>query len=156
MTWPSVEFGQLYAVPSRNGLNRPRGVRGTGYKMVNMGELFAYDRISDQPMERVAMSEREQFVYSVQVGDLLFARQSLVADGTGKCSIIHSVQEVTTFESHIIRVRLRQEVAIPAFYYYYFRSPQGRGNIQTLVMQVAAAGIRGSELSTLQVPLPPL
>jgi type I restriction enzyme S subunit len=124
--------------------------------MVNMGELFAYPRIMDQPMELVPMDEREQEVFALEVGDLLFARQSLVAEGAGKCSIVMAVPELTTWESHIIRVRLDQTKADPLFYYYYFSSYIGHGNIQSLVMQVAAAGIRGSDLQLLQVPLPPL
>ena len=154
--WNTVPLGELYAVPSRNGLSRPKRVRGTGYKMVNMGELFAYSRISNQPMELVPMDEREQEVFALESGDLLFARQSLVAEGAGKCSIVMAVPELTTWESHLIRVRLDQSKADPLFYYYYFSSYIGHGNIQSLVMQVAAAGIRGSDLQLLEVPLPPL
>ena len=154
--WATVPFEQLYAEPSRNGLNRPSRVRGSGFKMINMGELFAHDRIQNQPMELVPMNEVEQAKYNVLRGDLLFARQSLVASGTGKCSIVLSVRELTTFESHLIRVRLDQTKADPLFYYYYFSSPQGKGNVQSLVMQVAAAGIRGTELARLEVPGPDL
>jgi type I restriction enzyme S subunit len=41
MNWPMMPFEDLYACPSRNGLTRPSRVRGTGFKMINMGELFA-------------------------------------------------------------------------------------------------------------------
>jgi type I restriction enzyme S subunit len=154
--WPTVPFGQLYTGPSRNGLNRPKRMRGEGYKMVNMGELFAHDFIADQPMDRVPMSSGEVARFALRRGDLLFARQSLVLEGTGKCSIILAEpQDTTTFESHLIRVRLDQSIADPLFYYYLLRSPQGRGAMQSIVMQVAAAGIRASELATLPLPAPP-
>ena len=58
MKWEKVEFGELYLLPSKNGLNRPSRVRGSGYKMINMGELFAFDRIKDIPMELVPMNDR--------------------------------------------------------------------------------------------------
>jgi len=154
--WQTVPFEQLYAEPSKNGLTRPRRVRGTGYKMVNMGEIFAYDRIRNPVMDLVPMNESETTKYSLKPGDLLFARQSLVAAGAGKCSIVLETPEITTFESHLIRIRLDSKNAVPLFYYYYFSSPTGRGNVQSLVMQVAAAGIRGSELAKLPVPHPPL
>ncbi len=156
MTWDVVPFESLYAVPSRSGLTKPKRVRGEGVKMVNMGELFANDRISDPPMERVPLTDRERERALLQTGDLLFARQSLVAEGAGKCSIVLAVPEPTTFESHLFRVRLAADRASPSFYYYYYASPQGKGNIQSLVIQVAAAGIRGSELARLPVPCPPL
>jgi type I restriction enzyme, S subunit len=58
MSFKFVPFGSLYAEPVRNGLTRPTSVRGDGYRMVNMGELFAYDRIGEQEMERVQLNER--------------------------------------------------------------------------------------------------
>ncbi len=153
--WKKIQFEYIYKEPSRNGLTRPRKVRGKGYKMVNMGELFRHDRINNPPMELVPMNKKEIENYSLKKGDLLFARQSLVASGAGKCSIIKSVPEITTFESHLIRVRLNTSIANPFFYYYYFNSPPGFGKIQSIVNQVAAAGIRGSELAKLIIDLPP-
>ena len=149
-------FGELLAVPLRNGLNRPTKVRGSGAKMVNMGELFAYSRIGDVEMERVPVSDREAEHYLLQPGDLLFARQSLVFSGAGKCSLFVGAPEPVTFEGHIIRARLDPDLADAAFYYYLFNSSLGRQLIETIVEQVAVAGIRGSDLKELEVLYPPL
>ena len=149
-----VRFGELYQIPSSNGLSRPSAVRGIGFKMINMGELFANNIISDIPMERVQMSESEQKKFFVEQGDLLFARQSLVAEGAGKCSIIKLFNEPTTFESHLIRVRLTQKIANPWYYYYLFQLKSNP--IKAIINQCAQAGIRGSELARVKVPNPPL
>ncbi len=154
MIWPEMQFEKLYTIPSKNGLNRPARVRGTGYKMINMGELFSYDRIGDVDMELVPMNERELSSMLVEPGDLLFARQSLVLAGAGKCSIVASAEEPTTYESHIIRVRLNREVADPAFYHYYFKSSISR--MRSIVTQGVQAGIRGNDLRRLEVHVPPL
>ena len=154
--WNIKRFGDMYSIPSRNGLMRPSAVRGKGYKMINMGELFAYPRINNPPMELVELDEEEKKNFNIITGDLLFARQSLVAEGAGKCSIVIGFEEPTTFESHLIRVRLNKSDAVSLFYYYYFRSQTGFGSIQTLVNQVSAAGIRGSDLSRLKVLYPSL
>ncbi len=122
--------------------------------MINMGELFANNIISDIPMERVQMSENEQKKFFVEQGDLLFARQSLVAEGAGKCSIVKFFNEPTTFESHLIRVRLNQKVANPWYYYYLFQLKSNP--IKAIINQCAQAGIRGSELVRVKVPNPPL
>lgn len=121
MMYSTIRFGDLYAVDSRNGLSKPIKIRGSGYKMINMGELFANDRIYDIPMELVPLKDSEKNNAKVEVGDLLFARQSLVFEGAGKCSIVMEVSPLTVFESHLIRVRLKDNVN-PVFYYYYFRS----------------------------------
>lgn len=152
MKWETIRFGDLYEVDSRNGLTKPSKVRGSGYKMINMGELFSNDRIYDIPMELVPLKDNEKKNSKVEVGDLLFARQSLVLEGAGKCCIVMAVSKLTVFESHIIRVRLKKELANSLFYYYYFRSPLSP--IKTIVSQCAQAGIRASDLQEINVVLP--
>jgi type I restriction enzyme S subunit len=120
--------------------------------MVNMGELFAHPRLSNVPMDRVPLSDSEAERFLLNKGDLLFARQSLVLEGAGKCSIFLSDVEPVTFESHVTRVRLDDQEADPLFYYYYLQSHHGRSAIRSIVEQGAgASGIRGSDLSTLEV-----
>ena len=152
--WKKIRFGDLYAIPSRNGVSKPSRIRGAGYKMINMGELFAHDWIFDIPMELVPLTDSEKANSQVVVDDLLFARQSMVASGAGRCVIVREVNELTVFESHLIRVRLDQAKALPLFYYYYFRS--GCSNIASIVQHVVQAGIRASDLSDLEVDLPDL
>lgn len=154
MKWEQIAFGELYSIPSRNGVSRPRKVRGSGYKMINMGELFAFDRVNDIPMERVPLNEKELAAMCVEYGDLLFARQSLVLEGAGKVSIVMNTTEPTTFESHLIRVRLDSRKADPFYYFYFFRSPYSK--IPSIVQQCAQAGIRGTDLKKILVPNPPL
>jgi type I restriction enzyme, S subunit len=149
-------FAELFETPLRNGLNKPKAVRGEGMKMVNMGEVFAHRRIHNLDMDRVPMDSKERDSSLLRDGDLLFARQSLVLSGAGKCVLFQGDKEDVTFESHIIRCRLDQRYAMPAFYFYLFQSSQGRSLIESIVEQVAAAGIRGSDLGRLEVPVPPL
>lgn len=154
MNWTETDFEEIYEIPSKNGLTRPAHSRGRGYKMINMGELFAHDRIGDVEMEFVPMNEKELSTMLVESGDLLFARQSLVLSGAGKCSLVTKAEEPTTFESHIIRVRLKREIADSAFFHYYFKSPMCR--IRSIVTQGVQAGIRGNDLKKLKVHVPPI
>ena len=120
--------------------------------MVNMGELFAYPRLRNVPMDRVPLNRAEAQRFILNEGDLLFARQSLVLEGAGKCSIFLNDDEPVTFESHVTRVRLDARQANPRFYYYYLQSHHGRAAIRSIVEQGAgASGIRGSDLAMLEV-----
>ena len=143
---------QYLKVPLRNGLTKPKKVRGEGYKMVNMGELFSTPIIDNLEMDRVPLSEKEK-VSLLEQGDLLFARQSLVREGAGQCSIFLGDAEEVCFESHIIRCRIDKTKANPLFLFYYFKSSIGKSHIDCFVEQGAgAAGIRGSDLLKVQVP----
>jgi type I restriction enzyme S subunit len=149
----SKPFRELFAIPLRNGLTKPKATRGAGTKMVNMGELFANPRIAEIAMDRVPLNQAERNLSLLAAGDLLFARQSLVLSGAGKCSIFVSDKEEVCFESHVIRCRLNRDLAEPDFYFYFFSSPTGRKLIETIVEQGAgASGIRGSDLAELTVP----
>jgi type I restriction enzyme, S subunit len=149
----SKPFRELFAIPLRNGLTKPKAVRGAGTKMVNMGELFANPRITEIAMDRVPLNQAERNLSLLAAGDLLFARQSLVLSGAGKCSIFVSDKEEVCFESHVIRCRLNRDLADPDFYFYFFSSPAGRKLIESIVEQGAgASGIRGSDLAELAVP----
>ena len=154
MSFEYIPFGQIFSEPQRNGLTRPKKIRGSGLPMINMGELFSYPRIKNIKMDLVPVTDSES-QYHLKDGDLLFARQSLVLAGAGQCSIFLGNQQQTVFESHLIRCRLDKDVANPLYYFYFFRSPQGRRLIETIVEQGAgASGIRGSDLVKLNVPKP--
>lgn len=149
----SKPFKDLFAIPLRNGLTKPKAVRGAGTKMVNMGELFANPRMTNVTMDRVPLNQAERNSSLLAAGDLLFARQSLVLAGAGKCSIFVNDDEEVCFESHVIRCRLNRNLADPDFYFYFFSSSTGRQLIESIVEQGAgASGIRGSDLAKLQVP----
>ncbi|BBM01473.1 restriction endonuclease subunit S [Microbulbifer sp. GL-2] len=155
-SWQWLPFEKLLAEPLRNGIYKKKEFHGRGCKIVNMGELFAHPRLKDGvEMKRVELNERELKKSTLKKGDLIFARRSLTAEGAGKCSIILSLDESTTFESSIIRARLNSDIANPEFYYYVFNSPFGKWLLGTILRQVAVAGITGSDLAKLEVPVPP-
>lgn len=155
MSWTDVEFESIYASPSRNGVYKTKEFHGRGSRIVNMGEMFGYNFISNQDMKRVELSDRELESNSLEDGDLLFGRRSLVEAGAGKCSLVVEPADSLTFESSIIRVRINKEAANPRFLYYYFLSPQGRGRIRSIVSGTNVKGIRGSDLKRLHVASPP-
>ena len=155
-SWKTCAFGDFFAEPVRNGIYKKKEFHGRGQKIINMGDLFSFDFISGQEMKRIELNDRELANSLVKDGDLLFARRSLILEGSGKCSLVVQPSEDMTFESSVIRARLNPNKAFPRFYYYMFRSPQGRALISSITTGAVVSGIRGSELVMLKVPNPPL
>jgi type I restriction enzyme S subunit len=156
-TWRAVAFGDLLADGTRNGLYKPKTFHGRGVKIVNMGELFGYPRlVADVPMKRLAVDPDELSKFGLRAGDLLFARRSLVAEGAGKCCLVLEVSEPTVFESSIIRATPNPSLADSRYLFYVFESTIGRYLLGTILRQTAVAGITGTDLVKLEVPLPPL
>lgn len=154
--WKEHLFGTLLADPVRNGIYKTKEFHGTGVRVVNMGELFAYDFISSQDMKRVELTTSEKEKFCLNDGDLLFARRSLVLEGSGKCSLVVSPPEMLTFESSLIRARPNPSIASSRFLYYLFTSPVGRYQIISIASQTAVSGIRGTDLAQLKLLIPPL
>ncbi|WP_157979449.1 hypothetical protein [Rhodoferax ferrireducens] len=145
--WDHRPFGNLYAEPSRNGIYKTSEFHGRGTRIVNMGEMFGFEFISDQEMSRVQLTTRELAISGLLNGDLLFGRRSVVPSGAGKCSIVIAPTEIITFESSIIRVRMNSVVTYPLFYYYFFGSAAGRSIVGSIVSGTNVKGIRATELS---------
>lgn len=155
--WEYKKLGEVLEIPSRNGLSKPTSIRGEGVPMISMGELFANPIIKNSvECPLVPVTDNELNSSKLEIGDLLFARQSLSLEGAGKCSFVESCNNPTVFESHLIRIRVKKDVVEPKFIFDYFLSPFGKLEIRKRVYQVAAAGIKGSELVQIPVPLPPL
>jgi len=154
MKWRSGPFEDVFALPLRNGITCPTRDRGSGVKLINMKEIFAYDRIADPPAERAPLTVEQQANFLLEEGDLLFARQSLKYEGAGKCSLVLGAPEKRTWEGHLIRARLDRSKADSRYYYYYFRSPEGRSLVETIIEQVAAAGI--ADIPGCEVAHPPV
>ncbi len=155
--WRIVELNSVLNTDgTRNGIYKSKTFHGKGVKMINMGELFANPRLKNIPMRRVDLSEEELKRFNIKIGDLLFARRSLTAKGAGKCSIVLEVNEPTTFESSIIRVRPNSELADSLFLYYLFSSQFGYYTMNSILRQVAVSGITGTDLAKVKIPLPPI
>lgn len=154
--WKLVHFSDTLTESVRNGIYKPKKYHGVGTKIVNMGELFSNNRLSDMEMKRLYITDKEKEKYSRRNGDLIFARRSLTAEGAGKCSLVYNVSDDIVFESSIIRARPDKNKASSQFLFYFFSSPYGKYLIGTILRQVAVAGITGSDLMKLEFMLPPL
>ncbi|EMI24592.1 restriction endonuclease subunit S [Rhodopirellula europaea] len=155
-SWEVVPFGEVLDGGTRNGIYKKKEFHGRGARIVNMGELFGHPRLFDVEMKRVELTEKEIAKAGLEAGDLLFARRSLVAEGAGKCSLVCEVNEPTTFESSIIRARPDASKVDSHFLYYMFSSPFGKYILGTIRRTVAVSGITGTDLVTLEIPVPPL
>ena len=121
-----------------------------------MTDIFANEQIIEGEMKKVTLSDAEINKYKLLEGDLLFARRSLVPEGSGKCCYVGEIKTCITFESSIIRVSLKKDILHPKFVYFYISSFIGRREMMKYVRQVAVSGISGQDLQKYNLPVPPL
>lgn len=154
--WECLKISKLTKIGPQNGLYKLQTEYGGEYEMVHMKDIFSQDIIIENEMKKVCLSENEIMKYSLNEGDLLFARRSIVLEGSGKCSIVGPIKDTITFESSIIRLSLDKSKIYPLFAYYYIASPAGRKQMLHITRSLTISGIAGSDLKTYYLLSPPL
>ena len=146
---PFVQFNQLCSRQPQSGLYKSKECYGTGFPMVHMGELFAYDEITaSNDMQRVDVENHELSKYRLTNNDLLFGRRSIVLEGAGRCVVVGELSESVTFESSIVRVTADSSKVSNRFLFEWFRSPEGARSVQSFVTFTTVAGIKGSDIAS--------
>lgn len=148
----TMPFESVCSIPSQNGVALKKSERAGNVPMVNMGEMFRDEIIaSGGDYERVR-PPGDGFL--LNEGDLLFARRSIVFEGAGACCLVPELDQPYTFESSVIRSRVRSDLLDPRFALHFFRSARGRDVMASIVRRGPVSGIAGSDLRKLPVPIP--
>jgi len=152
--WGWAPLKNYYACTSRNGLYKPQQNYGSGSPMIHMPQMFRGLEVEDSDAVRVSVTPKELKRFGLEEGDILFARRSLTLEGAGQCSLVKKLREPTTFESSIIRVRLRKDEIRPAFVNQFLNTDVGYRLRLPLIRQVAVSGVSSEDIATIPVPCP--
>ena len=116
--WDEVNISTVLRGKASNGFFAKRedylsdgnvSILGVAYIVNRM-----YSQIDNLPRTNASLDDIQKF--SVQYGDMLFCRSSLVAEGIGKASIVpKNTPKNILFECHVIRLPLDLEKCIPEF-----------------------------------------
>jgi len=152
--WEVEHLNEYYAEPARNGLYKPKEFYGSGSRMVHMPQMFRGLTVNVSSAVRVAVDRSEIDRFGLKTHDLLIARRSLVLEGAGRCSLVPEIEEPTTFESSIIRVRLKQKELRANYANFFMNSDAGYRMRLPFIRQVAVSGVSGEDVGQFQVIVP--
>ncbi len=121
-----------------------------------MGNIVA-GRLVDENMKYVDASIDDLPGLYLKTNDILFNRTNSY-ELVGKAGLYTGPNDVTTFASYLIRIRLPTTLLLPAFYSVAMNAPYYR---QTqiepeVVQQCGQANFNGTKLASTIVPVPPL
>ncbi|WP_338920758.1 restriction endonuclease subunit S [Pseudomonas silesiensis] len=154
--WHSTQLSSLLSGKPRNGLYKGAEYQGVGCRWIKMKDIYGSDFIKNQAMMLIDATPSEIERFGCEDGDLLFGRTSLTLEGIGDCALLCQPRDTPIFESNLFRVRFDRSKADPRFFYYFFKSPQGKELIQSIAKQTAATSITATDLIGLDVPCPDL
>ena len=124
--------------------------------MIHMPQMFRSREVSISDCAQVNIDASERDRFGLAKGDLLFARRSLNLEGAGLSCIVGVLEQPTTFESSIIRVRLDHTKILPIFAVEFLRSESGFKMRLPFIRQVAVSGVSARDVGDFQVPRPPV
>jgi type I restriction enzyme S subunit len=150
--WDVVQFSEIVE-SNRNGMYKPKEAYGEGCPIAKMGNALEKRTLDMSPADRLELTDEEREKYGLKQGDLIFARRAQEVSAAGDCCYVPQLDELTVFESSLIRVRL-SEGANPRFYTQYFDGPVGSRSIDRIVTETSISGIATSDLLDLKVALP--
>lgn len=154
---PEHQLANICSQLPQSGLYKSKEHYGKGVRMIHMGELFGNDCVDQNTaMQLVDLTDAETGRYTLTHNDLLFGRRSIVLEGAGRCVLVGKLDDSITFESSIIRVTLDHTLADNRYVFEWFRSPEGQRHIQGIITFTTVAGVKGSDVARLRVPVPNL
>ncbi|QXZ16464.1 restriction endonuclease subunit S [Pseudomonas sp. AO-1] len=155
-SWKILPFRRLIIGGTQNGIYKAKEFFSEdGTAFIQMGEAFSEPIIKRTAKDRVLLSQAELSQWGLEQGDLIFARRSLVFEGSGKCAVVGELEEPHAYESSMIRVRLNKKEIMPMFAFHYFGGAFGRAQILATTKQVTISGIDSQQLKDVLVCVPP-
>jgi type I restriction enzyme S subunit len=143
----------------RNGVNFSREDFGRGYPVINVKNLFSGRYATTKNLAEIKEGTIKNInLYSLQKGDILFARSSVKASGAGQVAMINDLpNNITLFSGFIIRFRNNSSKLLSDnFINYLLRSNIYRKYLTKIAIGTSIINLTQGTLSNIPVILPPL
>jgi type I restriction enzyme, S subunit len=154
MKFELTPLNKLIIGEPQNGFFKKDEFYGSGTKIAwveNITDCF----LETSNLKKVRVTDREKKQYLVENGDILVTRSShLGPDGVGVITLIDDNNEEIIFESHIVKIKLNNELVNPFFLMAFFRTEFGRSLITKNAKKSTMTSISQPDLLSLKIPLP--
>ena len=141
----------------QNGFYRKGAEINGTVPVMKMKQLFGNESMSEaNDCDLVAVTDTELERFLLTPDDLLFGRRSLVVEGAGKCRRVGNITTQAVFESSMLRVTLDSNRIKPRYLQIWFDSEDGKSAISDIRAVTTIAGIKGSDLANIEVPVAPV
>lgn len=149
-----VELQSVCTRLPQNGIYKKDMGKLANARIAKMKQLFTDRPVCEETgMDDIFLTAKEMDTFRLTKDDLLFGRRSIVEEGAGKCSLVGEIGDDVVFESSILRITLDTNVTLPIWLFYWFKSNEGKTAVKRIRNVVTIAGIKGSDLKKIRVPV---
>jgi type I restriction enzyme S subunit len=154
--WKSLKLIKLSTNGFSNGaFNDPNKV-GSGYRIINVLDMYIDGPIQVKTLKRVALDDNEYSKNRVEYGDVFFTRSSLVKEGIAFSNVNLTDEDDLTFDGHLIRMRPNKEEWLPKYLYYTFKTSASRKQFIVRGKTATMTTIGQEDIADVNVPFPSL
>jgi type I restriction enzyme, S subunit len=154
--WSITELLNLSSNGLMNGaFNDPKLV-GTGYKLINVVNLYSHPCIKTQELDLLNLPSSDYSKFKAEKGDIFFTRSSLKLEGIAHCNIFLDERDDVIFECHIIRIRPNRKKVDSRYLHFYCVSHNARKHFMSYAKTTTMTTIDQNGIGSLTVLLPPL
>jgi type I restriction enzyme S subunit len=154
--WDLASLSSILKEPMQNGLFFKPSLKGSGVKLINVGDLYTRVPIDSGALELFAATNDEREKFKVDDGDLFFTRSSVVASGIAHCNIYRSLKpESVVFDSHVIRIRPDARKVVPSFLFRFCLASLARRYLVSHAKTATMTTIDQGVLQKCPILLPP-
>ena len=140
---------------SNGAFNDPKKV-GSGYRIINVKDMYIDGTIKVDTLTRVAIDEKEFLKNRVEYGDIFFTRSSLVKEGIAYSNVNLNEVDDLTFDGHLIRMRPNKKLHSPVFLYYNFSTKTARKQFIKRGKTATMTTIGQEDISKVEIIFPKL
>lgn len=152
--WTVVKLKDTFDLKPQIGTIVPADERGKQL-VVRVGELGKVDVALDR-CKSVTLSGQELKRFYLSSGDFLLARAIGSADHLGKASIFQETSAPVVFDSHVMRLRFKNNVIHSTFFYEWLKSTGGKSLFMRRAGQTAVQfNVNSEQIGEIEIPLPP-
>ena len=138
---------------SNGAFNDPKKV-GSGYRIINVKDMYVDGTIDISHLSKVALDEKEYLNNRVHYGDIFFTRSSLVKEGIAYSNVNLSNADDLTFDGHLIRMRPNKQNCSPIFLYYNFTTSYARKQFIIRGKTTTMTTIGQEDIASVKIVLP--
>ena len=150
--WKRMRFGEVFFETPQNGLYKPSSEYGSGVPIIRIDGFYDGAILNDYEYKRVKLSEEETKKYLLLIGDILVNRVNSMSH-LGKCGLVKSLKEQTVFESNIMKIRVKKELASPEYIIHFLSSKKGIKELtKNAKHAVNQASINQTDVSNAVIP----
>ncbi len=146
---------KLLAVKPQNGLFVKKDNKDSeGVRFLNVVDCYENSYSGIDHREIIHCSKQDLEKYLLNTGDLIFNRSSLVKSGIGWPYLEIDEFKRSTFDCHLIRIKVDTSKILPDYLYIYALSPWARKYFLCVGQTTTMTTISQSDLEGMPVPVP--